>query len=123
MATPYPDESELLKTILKPLLDDFTYWFDQAYDRLSHQRIPFLSEDEQSDLLSRVTVARQEVYSAKLLYMATGQQVGIEMKALMPWHSLVLECWQVATRLRSLTQPEEIPGSLPVAPTLGQRDA
>jgi len=93
-------EPELLKTVLKPLLQDFQYWFGRSLALLETERIEFLTSKEQSDLLERVKQAKQEVSVAQIMFEATGEQVGIEMAALMPWHQLVTECWKVAMRLR-----------------------
>ena len=89
-------EQELMKTLLEPLLEDFQYWFTRARTLLESEAIPFLSEQEQKDLLDRVIEQQKEVTSAQILFQTMGQQVGIEMKALMPWHQLVMECWQVS---------------------------
>jgi len=35
-----------------------------------------------------------------MLYKATGGQAGVETAALIPWHRLVMECWQVGMRFR-----------------------
>ena len=35
-----------------------------------------------------------------MLFAATGEQVGIDMATLKPWHQLVTECWNVAMRFR-----------------------
>lgn len=95
-------ESELLKALLEPLLEDFNYWFERSTKLLETEEIPFLSDEDQSDLLARVKQAQQEVGAAKALFLATGGQVGIETTALMPWHRLLAECWQVSARFRSL---------------------
>ncbi|MEG3906672.1 DUF2605 domain-containing protein [Microcoleus sp. Pol12B5] len=94
-------EPELLKALLEPLLEDFNYWFDRSAKLLETEEIPFLSEEDQSDLLARVKQAQQEVGAAKALFQATGGQVGIETAALMPWHRQLAECWQVSARFRS----------------------
>jgi len=106
MANLYPREPELLKTILEPLLEDFNDWFDRAQRLLEKERISFLSDGEQAQLLTRVEQAQKEVRCAKLLFMATGQQVGIEMQMLMPWHHLVTDCWHVARQWRQLQQQQ-----------------
>lgn len=93
-------ESELLKTVLKPLLQDFQYWFGRSLALLETERIDFLTFEEQTNLLERVKQAKHEVSAAQLMFEATGEQVGIEMTSLMPWHQLVTECWKVAMRLR-----------------------
>jgi hypothetical protein len=82
-------ESELLKSLLEPLLEDFKYWFERSINLLETEEIHFLSGEDQSDLLARVKQAQQEVAAA------------IETAALMPWHRLLAECWQVSARFRS----------------------
>ena len=94
-------EPELLKALLEPLLEDFNYWFDRSTNLLETEEIPFLRGEDQSDLLARVKQAQQEVGAAKALFQATGGQVAIETAALMPWHRLLAECWQVSARFRS----------------------
>ncbi|MBE9096142.1 DUF2605 domain-containing protein [Tychonema sp. LEGE 07203] len=94
-------ESELLKSLLEPLLEDFNYWFARSTKLLETEEIHFLSDEDQSDLLARVKQAQQEVGAAKALFQATGGQVAIETSALMPWHRLLAECWQVSARFRS----------------------
>jgi hypothetical protein len=95
-------ESQLLKALLEPLLEDFNYWFERSTKLLETEEIPFLSDEDQSDLLARVKQAQQEVGAAKALFQATAGKVGIETTAMMPWHRLLAECWQVSARFRSL---------------------
>lgn len=94
-------ESDLLKTILEPLLEDFQHWLGRSRLLLETEDISFMSTDEQADLLARIVTAQQEVGTAKMLFHATNGQVGIEPSVLAPWHHLVTECWQVAMRFRS----------------------
>ncbi len=96
-------DSELLKTILEPLLADLQYWFGRSRTFLEENQLTFISVDQQADLLARVTQAQQEVIAAQSLYQATGGQVGVETAVLAPWHRLVMECWQVASRYRQET--------------------
>lgn len=107
-----PSEKELLRTVLQPLLEDFQYWFSRSRSLLETEDIPFLSQEQQSSLLSRVKQSQQEVSTAVMLFQATEGEVGIEMATLMPWHHLLNECWQVGMRWRSLaseTRGAEIP--------------
>ncbi len=94
-------DSNILKSVLEPLLDDFQYWFTRSQTLLEGDAIAFLSETQQSDLLARVTEAQQEVVAAKSLLKVTDGQAGVETSVLMTWHHLVTECWQVSLRLRS----------------------
>lgn len=111
MTQSQPSEQELLKAVLQPLLEDFQYWFSRSRTLLETEDIPFLSDEEQSDLLARVKQAQQEVNTAHMLFQATDGQVGIETGTLVPWHRLVNECWQVGMRWRSYTSvtPTENP--------------
>jgi len=95
-----PEESELRKSILEPLLEDFEYWFERSRHLLETEEMSFLSQPQQSDLLNRITQAQQQVIATKTLFHATGGQVGIEITVLMAWHKLLTECWQVAARFR-----------------------
>ncbi len=97
-------ESELLRTVLQPLLDDFQYWFASSRDLLEAEQLSFLNPEEQSNLLSRVKQAQEELQAAKMLFSATDGQVGVDMATLMPWHNLVTECWSLAMRFRSLKE-------------------
>lgn len=100
MLYPRSPEPDLLKAVLQPLLEDFQYWFERSRQLLETEEIPFLSRNEQFDLLTRVKQAQQEVSTAQALFQATGGQVGVETAVLMPWHQLLTECWQVAMRFR-----------------------
>ncbi|MCU0536351.1 MAG: DUF2605 domain-containing protein [Hydrococcus sp. Prado102] len=101
MSNSHPTEQELLKTILEPLLEDFQYWFSRARTLLESERISFLGDKEQEELLDRVKQAQQQVNVAQMLFKATEGQAGIETATLVPWHQLVAQCWQVAMRWRS----------------------
>jgi hypothetical protein len=100
-------EPELLKTVLQPLLEDFQYWFTRSRKLLETERLDFMSNQDQSKLLTRVREAQQEVNTAKMLFNATEARVGIDMATLMPWHQLVTECWKVAMRFRSEQSTEQ----------------
>jgi hypothetical protein len=93
-------ESDLLKTLLQPLLEDFEYWFGRARVLLENYIIDFLGQEQQAKLLARVKQAQQEVSTAQLLFRTTNGQVGVETSVLVPWHQLVTECWQVGMKFR-----------------------
>ncbi len=94
-------ENELLKTVLRPLLEDFQYWFSRSQSLLEAKEISFLSNEERTNLLARLSRAQQEVSVAQMLLQATDGQAGIETATLVPWHQLVAECWQISQRWRS----------------------
>ncbi len=99
-----PTEKELLKKLLKPLLEDFDYWFSRSVVFLESQRISFLSVQQQTDLLKRVKQSQQEVKTANLLFNVTDGEAGFDTQILMSWHQLVAECWNVAQKWRSEKQ-------------------
>ncbi|MBD2297261.1 DUF2605 domain-containing protein [Nostoc sp. FACHB-87] len=90
--------TELLKTVLEPLLEDFDYWFGRSRHLLETEQLSFMSHQEQSNLLLRVKQAQTELNTAKMLFAATDKQVGLDMTTLAPWHQLVTECWNVGMR-------------------------
>ena len=94
---PSPDP-QMLKQLLEPLLEDFTYWFDRSQKLLTKERINFLEESDQKRLLERVENARKEVGAAIALFKVTGHQVGVDMATLRPWHELLMECQSVGMR-------------------------
>ncbi|MEB3227626.1 MAG: DUF2605 domain-containing protein [Synechocystis sp.] len=100
MSHPEFDEKELLKTILEPLLEDFTYWFSRSQQKLKQQQLSCISLQQQQDLLARIEQALKEVDCAKLLFNATDQKAGVTMEVVAGWHQLVTECWLVAQRDR-----------------------
>lgn len=93
-------EPGLMKAILQPLLDDFQHWFSRSISLLESEKIDFLSEHEQQDLLARVRQAQQLVSASQSLSQATGNQAGVDMSVVMSWHRLVHECWNVSMRFR-----------------------
>lgn len=95
--TASPDP-EMLKKLLEPLLEDFTYWFDRAQKLLSSQQLDFLTETDQAKLLERLNHALKEVSVAIALFRVTGHQVGIDMATMRPWHELLVECQAIGMR-------------------------
>lgn len=98
------NQAKLLQAVLKPLLDDFIYWFDKTTHLLSSQSLPNLTTDEQADLLARVSQGHQEVRAAQILFNSMGGEVGVGMEVVNQWHQLVAECWTVSLAYRRATQ-------------------
>ena len=100
MPTEEPNEKELLKTVLEPLLEDFQYWFGRSRTLLESSQMSFFTVQEQTELLARIVHAQKEVQTAQMLFKATDGLAGIDSKMLLPWHQLVAECWNVARKAR-----------------------
>ncbi|MGC1305649.1 MAG: DUF2605 domain-containing protein [Phormidesmis sp.] len=99
-----PDDPNLLKAILPPLLNDFRHWFGRSIELLETKEISFLTPAQQQDLLLRVQQAQKQVSASQALAAATDSQAGIDMPVVMAWHKLVHECWGIALRLRKENQ-------------------
>jgi hypothetical protein len=97
------EETTLLAQVLKPLLDDFQYWFERSLTFLEQESITGLTKDQQADLVKRVNTALAETQTAAVLLKATEGQVGVEAAKVMNWHALVAECWAAARRHRAET--------------------
>lgn len=91
-------DPEMLRQLLEPLLEDFTYWFNRSQKLLSNERLSFLQESDQQNLLERVENALKEVAAASALFRVTGHQVGVDMMTMRPWHELLMECQAVGMR-------------------------
>lgn len=97
-----PSETEILQQVLAPLLEDFHYWFKRSFSLLESETMPFLTLEEQADLLKRIKTAQGEVEAANALFKLTGGTAGVETKVLMSWHRLVAECWAIARKWREI---------------------
>ncbi|WP_036477790.1 DUF2605 domain-containing protein [Myxosarcina sp. GI1] len=100
MSSERPTEKELLKSVLEPLLEDFQYWFDRSRTLLESERLTFFSAKEQTELLNKIVRSKKEVSTAQILLKATNGEVGIDSNMLLPWHQLVVECWDLARKRR-----------------------
>lgn len=96
-----PDKDTLLATVLKPLLDDFQYWFERSLQMLEREPIHFLTAPQQQDLVERLKTALSETSTAASLLKATEGQAGVEASKVMAWHRLVAECWAIARKRRA----------------------
>ena len=96
-----PDKDTLLASVLKPLLDDFQYWFKQSLQMLETEPIHFLTPQQQQDLTDRLKTALSETSTAASLLQATDGQAGVEAAKVMTWHRLVAECWAIARKRRA----------------------
>lgn len=106
MSAEHSSKKELMKAVLKPLLDDFIYWFEKSISLLESEQLSFITPPQQKDLLNRLKIAKQEVISAQMLFNATEGEAGIDTQILLPWHQLVAECWSIAQKRRSLSSSD-----------------
>ena len=100
--------ADLLKSVLEPLLEDFQYWFERYDQILENEKIQFMSEQEQLDLLKRVKDAQDELNTARMLFTATDQQVGIDMATVNALASIsyrMLECGNAFRSVKGMNKP------------------
>ncbi|ELS00985.1 Protein of unknown function (DUF2605) [Xenococcus sp. PCC 7305] len=108
MSSQQPQDQELLEALLEPLLEDIQFWFNRSVSLLESETMPFLSHSEQAQLLKKIKHHQQEVYSAQILFQATGKQAGVSSKTLFEWHQVVAECWSIAKRWRQTKNSDTI---------------
>jgi hypothetical protein len=92
--------AELLPLVLEPLLEDFRYWFERSHHLLSNNRIHFLSEADQADLLHRIEEAQQAIAVSTTMFNLSDKKVGIDPQLVVNWHRLLMECQAVGMRYR-----------------------
>lgn len=95
---PSPEQSDLVPSLLDPLLEDFLYWFTQSIQLLEATSLEFMAAEEQQQVLSIIKDAEREVRSAQSLVRATG--VGVDPSIMAHWHRLVMQGWQIAQQHR-----------------------
>jgi hypothetical protein len=95
-------DPELLKILLEPLLEDFDYWFSRSKTLLESERMAFMTESSQQEVLGRVVESLAAVSVMRSLMVATDNQAGVEMSVLMGWHKLVHECWGISMKHRQI---------------------
>lgn len=98
-SSPNP-ETQLMSSILEPLLEDFKYWFSRSQSFLESEKITFLSISEQEQLLQKIKHSLEEVNTATMMFKITEGQAGIDTKVLFGWHQLVGECWTLVSKWR-----------------------
>lgn len=98
-----PEQSDLVPSLLDPLLEDFLYWYAQSVQLLEGASLGFMTVEEQQQLTSEIQAAEREVRSAQSLLRATG--VGIDPNMMAQWHRLVVKGWQVAQQHRLNSRP------------------
>ncbi|MEM6253501.1 MAG: DUF2605 domain-containing protein [Cyanobacteria bacterium P01_D01_bin.156] len=109
MSSSNAPETQLMKAVLGPLLDDFQHWFGRSITLLEAETIDFLGEHRQQDLLARVREAQQLVSASQALFQATDSEAGVDVSVVMSWHRLVHECWNVAMQFRQQQTPNKLP--------------
>jgi hypothetical protein len=95
------EDPTLLTRVLKPLLDDFQYWFGRSLKVLEQGSLNHLDGDQQAILIDRLHTALAETRTAASLLEVTHGQVGVDTTQVMHWHALATECWAVARRHRA----------------------
>ncbi|NJK63132.1 MAG: DUF2605 domain-containing protein [Synechococcaceae cyanobacterium SM2_3_1] len=101
------NNSELLKQVLDPLLEDYHYWFDRSQELLESGPLEVISAADQSQLLAQVRDAQAELRAAESLYRLSENEVGIDPKLMAKWHRLLMACADLGLKYRQHRYPAE----------------
>lgn len=96
------EHKQLLKQILEPLFQDFQYWFSRSQSLLESERMPFLSIEEQNQLLQRIKDSLEQVKASEMLFRITDGETSLDTEVLKPWHELLMICWRISNQWHSL---------------------
>lgn len=104
----------LMDGLLGSLLVDFEHWFARGQVLLTHCPEAVMAESERQALASRLSLAAKELAATRSIRAAAPTSLVLEIETLAPWHRLVLDVWNLSSRLR-LAQIE-LPPQPPSAP-------
>ena len=96
------EAGDILESLLESLLTDFEYWFTRGYELIEQSSDEVMNFEERQDLSGRLEEGLQAVKAARALTHAADKPVAVSMKAMAPWHGLVIEVWGLSARLNRI---------------------
>ncbi len=90
----------LMDGLLGSLLVDFEHWFARGQVLLTHCPEAVMAESERQALASRLSLAAKELAATRSIRAAAPTSLVLEIETLAPWHRLVLDVWNLSSRLR-----------------------
>ncbi len=90
----------LMDGLLGSLLVDFEHWFARGQVLLTHCPEAVMAEGERQALASRLSLAAKELAATRSIRAAAPTSLVLEIETLAPWHRLVLDVWNLSSRLR-----------------------
>jgi hypothetical protein len=90
---------DLLAALLTSLLADFDHCFTRGQALLQRCPDAVLSPDDRLDLSERLVDGKRAIAATRSLLEASSEPVAISMKAMAPWHQLMMEVWALSARI------------------------
>ena len=97
------EAGDLLRSLLASLLTDFDHWFTRGQVILEQCPDNVLSSDDRVALAERLADGKRSIAATRSLLQASSEPVAISMKAMAPWHQLVMEVWALSARVSRST--------------------
>lgn len=97
------EAGDLLRSLLASLLTDFDHWFTRGQVILEQCPDNVLSSDDRVALAERLVDGKRSIAATRSLLQASSEPVAISMKAMAPWHQLVMEVWALSARVSRST--------------------
>jgi len=90
---------DLLGSLLASLLADFDHWFTRGQAILEQCPDSVLSQADRLALAERLSEGKRSIAATRSLLDASSEPVAVSMKAMAPWHQLVMEVWALSARV------------------------
>ena len=90
---------DLLGSLLASLLADFDHWFTRGEALLEQCPDSVLSPGDRLELAERLADGKRSIAATRSLLQASSEPVAVSMKAMAPWHQLVMEVWALSARV------------------------
>ena len=90
---------DLLGSLLASLLADFDHWFSRGQALLEQCPDSVLSPGDRLELAERLDNGKRSIAATRSLLQASSEPVAVSMKAMAPWHQLVMEVWALSARV------------------------
>ena len=95
---------DLLGSLLASLLADFDHWFTKGQSILEECPDNVLSQGDRHQLAERLAEGKRSIAATRSLLEASSEPVAVSMKAMAPWHQLVMEVWALSARVSRLSR-------------------
>ena len=95
---------DLLGSLLASLLADFDHWFTRGQAILEQCPDSVLLPGDRLELAERLADGKRAIAATRSLLEASSEPVAVSMKAMAPWHQLVMEVWALSARVSRSTR-------------------
>ena len=90
---------DLIRPLLVSLLADFDHWFTRGQAILEQCPDSVLSAADRLELAERLADGKRSIAATRSLLQASSEPLAVSMKAMAPWHQLVMEVWALSARV------------------------